>query len=38
MADSFIRLTMRDGSTHTVVSEGDPAAIMNAAAQGPALG
>jgi len=34
MADTFIRLTLRDGSTHTVVSDGDPAAIVNAAAKG----
>jgi hypothetical protein len=34
MADSFIRLTLRDGSTHTVVPDGDPTAIVNAAAKG----
>jgi hypothetical protein len=37
MADSFIRLTLRDDSTHTVVSEADPAALVDAAAR-PALG
>jgi hypothetical protein len=38
MADSFIRLTLRDGSTHTVISDADPAAIVNAAAQGQRWG
>jgi hypothetical protein len=38
MADSFIRLTLKDGSTHTVVADGDPAAIVNAAAQGQRWG
>ena len=34
MADSFIRVTLRDGSTHNVVSEGDNAALVEAAANG----
>src|SRR4029077_8232208 len=38
MADSFIRLTLKDGSTHTVIADGDPAAIVNAAAQGQRWG
>ena len=32
MADSFIRLTLRDGSTHNVLN-GDPA-LLDAAAKG----
>ena len=28
MADSFIRLTLRDGSTHTVAADGDSDAIV----------
>jgi 2',3'-cyclic-nucleotide 2'-phosphodiesterase (5'-nucleotidase family) len=38
MADSFIRVTLKDGSTHTVIPDGDPAAIVNAAAQGQRWG
>jgi hypothetical protein len=38
MADSFIRLTLRDGSTHTVVSEADPSALVDAAAKGQRWG
>ena len=34
MADSFIRITLRDGSTHTVVTDADPAALVEAAAKG----
>jgi hypothetical protein len=34
MADSFIRITLRDGSTHTVVTDADPAALVEAAATG----
>jgi hypothetical protein len=34
MADSFIRVTLRDGSTHTVVTDADPAALIDAAAMG----
>ena len=34
MADSFIRVTLRDGSTHTVVTDADPAALVEAAAKG----
>jgi hypothetical protein len=35
MADSFIRITLRDGSTHTVVvGDADPAAVVEAAAKG----
>lgn len=34
MAESFIRITLRDGSTHTVVTDADPAALVEAAAKG----
>jgi hypothetical protein len=35
MADTFIRLTLRDGSTHTVVTgDSDPAALIDVAAKG----
>ena len=34
MADSFIRVTLRDGSTHTVLTGSDPAALVDAAAKG----
>jgi hypothetical protein len=34
MAESFIRVTLRDGSTHTVVTDADPAALVEAAAKG----
>jgi hypothetical protein len=35
MADTFVRLTLRDGTTHTVVAgDADPAAIVDAAAKG----
>lgn len=36
MAESFIRVTLRDGSTHTVVvpDGADPEGLVNAAANG----
>jgi hypothetical protein len=35
MADSFVRITLQDGSTHTVaVGDADPAAMLDAAARG----
>ena len=36
MADAFIRVTLRDGSTHMVVlpEAADPVGLMNAAAKG----
>jgi len=34
MADSFIRVTLRDGSSHTVVTDAEPAALVEAAAKG----
>jgi hypothetical protein len=35
MADSFLRVTLRDGSTHTVVTrDTDPAGLIEAAAKG----
>ena len=36
MADSFIRVTLRDGSTHTILTESDPRALVDAAAEGQA--
>jgi hypothetical protein len=34
MADSFVKVTLRDGSTHTVAAEGDPADLVGQAAAG----
>ncbi len=35
MADTFLRVTLRDGSTHTVVAgDADPGALLEAAAKG----
>jgi hypothetical protein len=34
MAESSVRVTLRDGSSHTVVSDADAAALVDAAAKG----